>query len=144
MYGSRAINWQSEPASYALNGSVEVGRIKINVAVGVGVCVGVFVGGGTVGVAVGDGSTKAVWVCAAPAVPAMMVSIGTGSEPEGAGAERTGSSHASKASKIANKRVSFFDVSVFMIVALKFYWTSMTNLTSQKSFLPTLSDHLVE
>ena len=47
----------------------------------------------------------------------MMVSIGTGSESEGAGAERTGISHASKKSNAANKRRGFLTDCLSMVNA---------------------------
>jgi len=94
---------------------VEVGSIKITVAVGVKVSVGVPVGGGgKVDVWVGDGSKMAVCVCAAAAVPAMTVSIGRGAESGDAGAVRTGSSHASRNSTVANKRVEFLTACLSM------------------------------
>ena len=96
---------------------MEVGRIKRTVAVAVGISVGVPVGRKViVGARVG-GNKAAVCVCAAAAVPAIMVVIGRGSEFDGAGAERTGISHASKKSNAANKRNGFLTDCLSMIVA---------------------------
>ena len=69
-----------------------------------------------VGARVG-GNKTAVCVCAAAAVPAIIVSIGTGPEFDGAGAERAGISHASKKRTAANKRRYLFIECLFMIIA---------------------------
>ena len=123
---------------------VEVGSIKTNVIVGDGVSVDVPVGIGVkVAVWVEGGLRMAVCVCAAAAVPAMMVSIGRDSGPDGAGAERAGISQASRKSNAANKRISFLAICLSML-STKNYLTSMMNLTVQKSVLPTLSDQRVE
>ena len=124
---------------------MDVGKIKITVSVGVGVSVGVLVGGGViVGVLVGGGSKMAVCVRAAATVPAMTVSRERGSASDDAGADRTGSSHASKKSNVTNQSISFLAVLLSISFNQEFHLTSMTNFTAQKSFLPTRSDHMVE
>ena len=117
----------------------------MTVAVDVGVSVSVLVGSGVrVGVLVGGGSKMAVCVCAAAAVPAMMESMERGSVSDDAGADRAGISQASKRSNAANKKIGFLMICLSMVIDQKSYLTSMMNLTSQKSLLPTLSDHRVE
>ena len=125
---------------------VAVGKMNITVAVGVSVSVGVELGA-TVGVMVivGDGTTSAVCVWAAPAVATTIVSRepGAGDGFEIAGIGRAGNSHASTTNNATNKKMSFFTACFSIGHHHIFYLTENSNLTVQNSVLPIFSPHRV-
>jgi len=146
-------NSQSEPALWVavarlvgVGEYVMVGIMKMTVAVGVGVSEGIALGTRVnVGVSVGGGDTKAVWVCAAPAVATTIVwmtpGFGVGFVAFGEGS--TGKAQAKRSSNVASGRMSFLRKAVFMIVHQEPYLDVKTNCTEQKFVFPTLRDHLM-
>ena len=119
--------------------------MKITVGVEVGVSVGVAVGKGVeVDVIVGDGITRAVCVCAAPAVATTIVSTdpGAGEGLDTGGVANKGTSHARMTRSATQDSMYFLTAFVSMIIQHS-YLTVKENLTVQNSVLPIFSPHLV-
>lgn len=126
----------------AVGVKVLVGIKKITVAVGVCVSVGVKVGGNVaVNVSAGGGSTRAVWVCAAPAVATTIVCMRPGSVVGfgATGPGRPGTAHANMTGSTESRNTIFLMECVFMF-ASQSYLAVKTNWMEQKLVLPTLRD----